>query len=164
MTAPDQRVAFREGAFDSLSAFYPRAGCDPPPPGFSVLAAGGFTAEAALAALLGGGLPPEDPATCAASAPAEATIAIAARAPVDMQQVGCEVPREDSSVRYREPPPTSPGIKDRAWACAHLPSFDAGPTEAEARARISSSSWSRATPTSLARACRTSRCAGAART
>jgi hypothetical protein len=128
MTAPDQRVAFREGAFDSLSAFYPRAGCDPPPPGFSVLAAGGFTAEAALAALLGGALPRQDPATCAASAPAEATIAIAARAPVDMQQVGCKVPREDSSVRYREPPRNSPGIEDRAWVCAHLPSFGAGPT------------------------------------
>ena len=34
-------------------------------PASRVLAAGGFTAEAALAALLGGELPPEDPATCA---------------------------------------------------------------------------------------------------
>ena len=63
-----------EGAFDAASAFYPRAGCDPPLPGFSVLAAGGFSAEAALAALLSGGLPPEDPSTCAVSAPAEMPI------------------------------------------------------------------------------------------
>ena len=126
MTAPDQRVAFREGAFDSLSAFYPRAGCDPPPRGFSVLAAGGFTAEAALAALLGGGLPPEDPATCALSAPAETTIAIDARAPAEVQEVGCEEPTKDGSVRYREAPPTSPGFETRVWACAHLPTFGTG--------------------------------------
>ena len=143
MTAPDQRVAFREGAFDARSAFYPRAGCDPPPPGFSVLAAGGFTAEAALAALLAGGLPPEDPATCAVSAPAETTIAIAARAPADVQEVGCEERTEDSSVRYREPPPTSPDLESasgRAPTCRR--SIRA--TEAEAQPRISSSSSSRA--------------------
>jgi hypothetical protein len=124
MTAPDQRVAYREGAFDTRSAFYPRAGCDPPPPGFSVLAAGGFTAEAALAALLGGGLPPEDPATCAVSAPAETTIAIAARAPAEVQEVGCEERRNDSSVRYREPPTSFTDAASRTWACAHLPTFD----------------------------------------
>jgi hypothetical protein len=126
MTAPDRRVAFREGAFDARSAFYPRAGCDPPPPGFSVLAAGGFTAEAALAALLGGGLPQEDPATCAVSAPAETTIVIAARAPADVQAVGCEERRNDSSVRYRAPPRNALDFADRVWACAHLPTFDAG--------------------------------------
>ena len=126
MTAPDRRVAFREGAFDARSAFYPRAGCDPPPPGFSVLAAGGFTAEAALAALLGGGLPPEDPATCAVSAPAETTIVIAARAPADVQAVGCAERRNDSSVRYREPPPNALDFAGRVWACAHLPTFDTG--------------------------------------
>jgi len=126
MTAPDQRVAFREGAFDALSAFYPRAGCEPPPPGFSVLAAGGFTAEAALAALIGGGLPPEDPATCAVSAPADATITIDARAPAEVQEIGCEPRRDDSSVRYREPPPTAPDLETRTVACAHLPSFGTG--------------------------------------
>ncbi len=110
------------------SAFYPRAGCDPPLPGFSVLAAGGFTAEAALAALLGGELPPEDPATCAVSAPAETTIVIAARAPADVQAVGCEEPRDDSSVRYRAPPPNALDFAGRVWACAHLPTFDTGGT------------------------------------
>jgi hypothetical protein len=126
MTAPDQRVAYREGAFDTLSAFYPRAGCEPPPPGFSVLAAGGFTPEAALAALLGGGLPPEDPSTCAVSAPDGTTIAIDARAPADVQEVGCAARRTDSSVRYREPPPGPPDLQNRVWACAHLPTFGGG--------------------------------------
>src|SRR6185503_17716700 len=37
MTERDRRVAYREGEFDKLSAFYPRAGCDPPMRGFSVL-------------------------------------------------------------------------------------------------------------------------------
>ena len=126
MTEPDRRVAFREGAFDALSAFYPRAGCEPPTPGFSVLAAGGFTAEAALAALLGGGLPPEDPEKCAVSAPADTTIAIAARPPAELLEIGCLERRDDSSVRYREPPPSSPGLIDHAWACAHLPTFGSG--------------------------------------
>ena len=126
MTAPDQRVAFREGGFDARSAFYPRAGCEPPLPGFSVLAAGGFTTEAALAALLSGGLPPEDPSTCAVSAPAETTIAIDARAPAEVQEVGCAPRREDSSVRYRVPPSGGLDLEDRAWACVHLPTFDVG--------------------------------------
>lgn len=124
MTAPDLRVAFREGAFDAQSAFYPRAGCDPPPPGFSVLAAGGFSAEAALASLLTGRLPLQDPATCAVSAPADTTIAIAARAPADVQEVGCEERRNDSSVLYREPPQNAPDLGNRTLACARLPTFD----------------------------------------
>jgi hypothetical protein len=125
MTAPDQRVAYREGAFDTLSAFYPRAGCEGPPPGFSVLSAGGFSAEAALAALLSGGLPPEDPSACAVSAPADTTIAIAARAPADVQEVACDERADDSSIRYREPPSYSP-LQNRVIACAHLPAFDTG--------------------------------------
>jgi hypothetical protein len=131
MTAPDQRIAYREGAFDARSAFYPRAGCDPPLPGFSVLAAGGFSAEAALVALLSGGLPQEDPSTCAVSAPAETTIAIAARAPADVQEVGCEERTDDSSVRYREPPPSAPDLASRVVACARLPTFDTGGAASE---------------------------------
>src|SRR4029078_11157674 len=64
MTDPDRRVSYREGDFDDLSAFYPRAGCDPPTPGFSVLADGGFTAPAPVAPLLPGGTPPSDTVTC----------------------------------------------------------------------------------------------------
>jgi hypothetical protein len=126
MTAPDQRLAYREGAFDAASAFYPRAGCDPPLPGFSVLAAGGFSAEAALVSLLAGRLPPEDPSTCAVSAPGETTIAIAARAPADVQGVGCDERTNDSSVRYREPPANPPDFANRVVACAHLATFDTG--------------------------------------
>ena len=126
MTAPDQRVAYREGAFDTASAFYPRAGCDPPLPGFSVLAAGGFSAEAALAALLSGGLPPEDPATCAVSAPAETPIVIAARAPAEVQEVGCDERTDDSSIGYRRPVADLSDLASRVVACAHLPSFGTG--------------------------------------
>ena len=131
MTAPDQRVAYREGAFDARSAFYPRAGCDPPLPGFSVLAAGGFSAEAALAALLSGGLPPEDPSTCAVSAPAEAPIVIAARAPAEVQGVACDERADDSSVRYRRPVTNLPDLASRTAACAHLPTFETGGAPSE---------------------------------
>jgi hypothetical protein len=131
MTAPDQRVAYREGAFDTRSAFYPRAGCDPPLPGFSVLAAGGFSPEAALAALLSGGLPPEDPSTCAVSAPAETPIVIAARAPAEVQGVGCDERADDSSVRYRRPVANLPDLASRTAACAHLPTFDTGGAASE---------------------------------
>jgi hypothetical protein len=130
MTAPDQRVAYREGAFIAASAFYPRAGCEPPPPpGFSVLAAGGFSAAAGLASALAGTLPPEDPSKCTAAAPADATIEIALLAPADLQEVGCEERTDDSSVRYREPPAQEPDLADlasRMFACAHLPAFDTG--------------------------------------
>ena len=148
MTAPDQRVAYREGAFDARSAFYPRAGCDPPTPGFSVLAAGGFSAEAALAALLSGGLPPEDPSTCAVSAPAETTIAIAARAPAEVQEVGCDERTDDSSVRYREPPANRPTSRTAWWRALTCPRSAPG---AEARPRSSSSSSSRGAPPTAAR-------------
>jgi hypothetical protein len=127
MTAPDQRVAYREGVFDPLSAFYPRAGCKPDPRlGFSVLAAGGFSAEAGLASALSGGLPQEDPSTCAESGPADATISIDARAPADVEEVGCDERTDDSSVRYREPPTSEPDPASRTEACAHLPTFDTG--------------------------------------
>ncbi|HXU06767.1 MAG TPA: hypothetical protein VN903_37695 [Polyangia bacterium] len=127
MTAPDQRVAYREGAFDSASAFYPRAGCEPPPrPGFSVLGAAGFSAATALASVLAGTLPPEDPSKCSEAAPADATIEIAAQAPADVQEVGCDERTDDSSVRYREPPASSPDLANRVVACAHLPTFDTG--------------------------------------
>jgi hypothetical protein len=126
MTAPDQRVAYREGAFDGASAFYPRAGCDPPTPGFSVLAAGGFSPAAGLASALAGDLPPEDPSTCSVAGPPDTTIEIAARAPADVEEVGCDERTADSSVRYREPPANAPDLASRAVACAHLPTFDTG--------------------------------------
>ena len=70
MTAPDQRVAFREGAFNARSAFYPRSGCGDPPPQFSILAAGGFSALDGLTSAAAGRLPSQDPARCSELPPA----------------------------------------------------------------------------------------------
>jgi hypothetical protein len=127
MTAPDHRVAYREGGFDSTSAFYPRAGCAAVPrPGFSVLGAGGFTAAAALTAAAAGMLPPEDPATCSEDSPETAVVSIAAQASTDVTELDCDERTADSSTRYHEPPATAPDLTGRVSACAHLPSFDAG--------------------------------------
>ncbi|HEY2902908.1 MAG TPA: hypothetical protein VGL59_20160 [Polyangia bacterium] len=126
MTAPDQRVAYREGAFDSSSTFYPRSGCTPPPTGFSVLGAGGFTAAAGMTAAVSGKLPAEDSAACTQSAPADALVTVTLQAPAVVDEVGCVERTDDSSIRYREPPVDAPDISERVTACAHLPTFDAG--------------------------------------
>lgn len=126
MTRPDQRIAFREGGFDSKAAFYPRAGCAGPPAGYSVLAAGGFTATDAIAASLRGELPLEDPATCGAALPDAAPITVALESSAEVRQVACTERRTDSSLRYREPPDAPPDLTDRAVACAKLPDFGTG--------------------------------------
>jgi hypothetical protein len=125
MTAPDQRVAFREGAFDEASAFYPRSGCPDPPAGFSVLGAGGFSAAAGLASASTGILPLEDPGTCATGVPSMTLVAIAAQDPATVDEVSCTERTNDGSTRYREPPIDAPDLTGRVSACAHLPSFDA---------------------------------------
>jgi hypothetical protein len=125
MTAPDQRVAFREGAFVA-SAFYPRQGCGDPPPRFSVLSAGGFAAADALVAAAMNRLPAEDPVTCAEAAPQDAVVHIPLQDPASVREVACTERSDDSSIRYREPPRDAPDVSDRVTACAHLPSFDAG--------------------------------------
>lgn len=130
MTAPDQRVAYREGAFVQ-TGFYPRAGCGDPPAGFSLVSAGGFTAEAAIAATLAGQLPPEDPATCAEEPPT-APVTVAIRPPAELAELRCTERRTDSSVRYREPDAEPPQQLDqRTWACVHLPSFGPPSTQLE---------------------------------
>lgn len=122
MTAPDRRVAFREGEF-SDTGFYPRRGCGAPPRGFSVLSAGGFTLDAAIAATLAGELPAQDPASCAEDVPDATTIEIAVGAP-GVSEVGCEQLALDSSIRYRDPPALRPMTLDqRAHACASIPTF-----------------------------------------
>jgi hypothetical protein len=126
MTAPDQRVAFREGAFVAAAAFYPRSGCGDPPPQFSVLSAGGFSADEGLASAAAGRLPAEDPASCSQSAPGAAVIHIGLDAPAKVREVACIERTDDSSVRYREPPSEPPDLTGRVSACAHLPSFEAG--------------------------------------
>lgn len=123
MTRPDRRVAFREGDFDELSAFYPRSGCDPPPPGFSVLDTGGFSREAALAAVLRGELPPEDPDECGIAALDDTVIEVALVERDEVRDVGCRVRRRDGSTRYREPPVASPDLEGQTWVCASFPSL-----------------------------------------
>ena len=123
MTAPDQRVAYREGAF-LQTAFYPRSGCADPPPAFSIASAGGFTAASGIAAAFAGTLPPEDPASCGESAPDATTVSFAVES--GAQETSCVERTSDSSIRYRQPPDDAPDFTNRTTACAHLPSFDAG--------------------------------------
>jgi hypothetical protein len=127
MTAPDERVSYREGGFNATSAFYPRSGCDDPPPGFAVIGAGGFTREAGLASATAGQLPPEDPGACTHAAPADAVVNVALQpSSAELREVGCVERADDSSTRYREPPTDAPDFGGRMKTCAHLPSFDAG--------------------------------------
>ncbi|MEP6859339.1 MAG: hypothetical protein ABJE66_01890 [Deltaproteobacteria bacterium] len=129
MTQADQRVAYREGSFSPVAAFYPRAGCGEPPLGFSMLAAGGFTAQAAIDATIAGTLPKEDPASCAETALSATTIQVPLQMPSleSVKELGCTERTSDSSVRYLEPDPTepTPDFTDRVTACVHLPSFGA---------------------------------------
>ena len=130
MTQADQRVSFREGDFSAVAAFYPRAGCGDPPPAFSALGAGGFTAQAAIDATIAGMLPTEDPATCTQTPLAATTIAIPIQDPANVKEVACTERTTDSSVRYRDPEPlgndgSSPDFTDRTMACVHSPSFGA---------------------------------------
>jgi hypothetical protein len=125
MTSADVRVAYREGTFIQ-SGFYPRAGCGDPMPGFSVLAAGGFTADAAVQATLAGTLPLEPDGSCAEQLPAAATFTVPVQPPAGLTEMKCTERITDSSVRYREPGADPPADLDmRTIACVHVPSFGA---------------------------------------
>jgi len=142
MTEPDQRLAFREGAFIQ-TAFYPRAGCGAPLLAFSVLAAGGFTAQDAIAATLRGELPTEDPASCAQSPVEAAPIVITVRPPEEVTEVACTERRVDSSTRYRDPPVEMPDLTNRLLACAGLPDFGGGPSSDVIQLLVSSATDAR---------------------
>jgi hypothetical protein len=121
MTQPDLRVAYREGDF-MPSAFYPRMGCMPPRPAFSVIGAGGFDPDKAIADALMNQLPmekscfdPDDPFT---------TVPIDAKAPAEVEEVSCDQNTNDGSIRYRPPPDAEPDWTGRVRACVHLPTFD----------------------------------------
>jgi hypothetical protein len=122
MTEPDTRLAFREGAFLE-SGFYPRHGCAEPLPAFSILSAGGFSFAAAVAATAAGTLPSEDPATCAEAKPEDTVVRVPFRMPAEVQEVGCEQRREDSSVRYRRPPDDPLDLANLTHACAKISAF-----------------------------------------
>jgi hypothetical protein len=125
MTEPDTRLAFREGAFNTAAAFYPRAGCGDPLPSFSIVSAGGFTAQDAIAAQLRGELPQEDPATCREASP-ETPVSLVFRPPAELHELACEERTTDSTIRYREPPADSPDLTNRTVGCAKVPDFGTG--------------------------------------
>jgi hypothetical protein len=139
MTEPDRRLAFREGQFNAAAAFYPRSGCGDPPPGFSIVAAGGFTAASAIAAQNNHQLPPEDPATCSEVA-VDTPVPVAFRPPAALRELACEERVFDSSVRYREPPVDVPALADRAIACAPIPDFGTGQASGMRQAAVSGTS------------------------
>jgi len=133
MTLPDQRVAYREGTFDTSAtgvAFYPRYGCGAPLPGFSILSAGGFSQSAALAATLQGQLPEEDPTTCVEATLEQAVVTIPLQAPAGLlTQLACGVNDGGGTTYYYKPPATSPDLTDLPWACVgfpQIPGNDAG--------------------------------------
>jgi hypothetical protein len=139
MTQPDQRVAYREGAFDTSItgvAFYPRYRCGAPLPGFSILSAGGFSQSAALAAALRQELPEEDPTSCVEAKLDEAVVTIPLQPPPDplqppdvLKELACTVTDTGGTTFYREPPANQPNFVHVDWACVgfpHLPGDDAG--------------------------------------
>jgi hypothetical protein len=88
MSKPDTRVAFRHGGFDDQAAYYPRRGCAPPPEGFSLVSAGGFTLDAAMAAQARGELPAQDPAQCRQDS-IDHEVTIALQRPEELDEVSC---------------------------------------------------------------------------
>lgn len=125
MTQPDTRLAFREGGFDQAAAFYPRSGCGDPPPSFSLVSAGGFSATDALAAQLRGELPKEPAGSCREQ-PVDAPLTLAFQPPAQLQELACAERVTDSSIRYREPPADQPDLTKRTFACPLVPDGGSG--------------------------------------
>jgi hypothetical protein len=126
MSEPDRRLAFREGGYTE-TAFYPRLKCGEPLPGFSILSAGGFSLQDAIAATAASQLPAQDPTTCAEHAPAETVVEIPLRPPTEVGEVACSQRRNDSIVRYQKPPAEEPReLADRPRACTSIPTFGPG--------------------------------------
>jgi hypothetical protein len=120
MTQPDRRLAFREGGFNDGVAFYPRFGCEPPPKGFSLLSAGGFSQTAALVSALQGQLPAEDPTTCSVST-LDDTVVIPLQAPTSLTQLACTSNDSGGVTNYRQAPADGPTLAGHTWACAGFP-------------------------------------------
>lgn len=135
MTEPDTRLAFREGDFFE-SGFYPRHGCGDPLPAFSLLSAGGFTFEEAIAATAAGTLPSQDPATCSEAPADDVSVTIPLRPTSEVRETACEQRREDSSVRYRQPPDEAPDFTTRQFACASIPNLGGDPIAPEGTVQL----------------------------
>lgn len=133
MSQPDQRLTFREGGFEPLTAFYPRAGCPDPPVGFSVLGAGGFSTGQAFLDILQGRLPQQDPATCTQAsieaAPIAVPLAQTSAEAQRLQELSCgsgEV--QNGFAEYAAPPAERP---EPGWFMACAPVADLASLAAE---------------------------------
>jgi hypothetical protein len=135
MTLPDQRVAYLEGTFDESVAFYPRKGCDPPLPSFSILSASGFSQADVSAAALQHQLPEEDDLTaCRVATPDQAVVTIPkpdakafSQNPKMLAELACAVNDAGGTTFYRKPPATAPDLS--VFACVgfpQIPGDDAG--------------------------------------
>jgi hypothetical protein len=121
MAQPDTRVAFRHGAFDDRSAYYPRRGCPPPAEGYSIVSAGGFTLEQALDAHLHGELPEQDPEQCRQDS-TDREIAVELMTPEEVGEVNCQA----FSVGFFTPPPPMPPGASQITACTSIPDRGTG--------------------------------------
>ncbi len=118
MTAPDKRIAFREGDFGAVSAYYPRRGCPAPPKGFSILGAGGMSRDAIVEALSAKEIPKQDPSACTTETLSDGVIT------VDLAEAS-EPPIFDCAafasynlpVRYSPPPPSPLELSSFVTAC-----------------------------------------------
>ena len=127
MTAPDQRVAYREGEFDAASAFYPRAGCDPPPRRLL---------RARRGRLLGGGRSGGRPRRRAPAGGSSDLFGGRAGRRHDRDRRARPRGRAWRSGATSAPTtaasatasrrPNAPDLASRVVACAHLPTFDTG--------------------------------------
>jgi hypothetical protein len=129
MTEPDTRLAFREGAYNAVSAFYPRSGCGEPPPRFGVLRAGGFSVVEAYNASQESRLPAQDPATCAEGMPADMPIEIPLRPPTEVREAVCAQRSSSGSISYHQPPDGPIDFTDRSYLCRAIPNTDPPVTE-----------------------------------
>ncbi len=66
-----------------------------------------------------------DLAQCTQTDPGATLVTIAAKSPADVAEVSCTERTLDGTTRYRQPPTDTP-LYGHVYACAHLPSFDAG--------------------------------------
>jgi hypothetical protein len=130
MARPDTRLAFRHGGFDDRSAFYPRRGCAPPAPGYSILSTGGFTLEQAIEAQARGELPAQDPAQCRQDA-IDHEVAVELRPPEDLADVRCPGFGFGFSPPPPEPFPDEPRF---ITACTSIP--DRGTGRARGRSQL----------------------------
>ncbi len=128
MTRPDVRVAFREGGFDALSAYYPREGCPPPPVGYSLVGAAGFSTLDAILAFAKGKLPATT--GCTATTLDVGAVELTRAATRTVQAVGCtrgSAANANGTPRYREAPAKGAFLEELPWVCRPIGAAALGP-------------------------------------